>query len=281
MITDRLALMRALFDSAAAGFERDATPVLAPLHADFARYAAPTPGDRVLDLGTGTGSMAWLLAERAHTVTGIDVAMRALALVREHPASAPVHLVCGDLHRLPFKPHSFTLITASFALNATLPHRTLPALRGVLAPGGRFVLQEWGPASPIEQAFDALIDRHATATPPPELAAWREALSEFPPVWDRYLQDVDDYVAWLEDYGFAVEEASESAPVTVRVHSAETMVRFLLARPDRRAEFNAMDQASRATFMAAARAIIKTTGDPAFTWSPVLFRVKARAAGLS
>ncbi len=51
----RLALIQRLFDGSAERYERDITPLYAPLAADLVAYAAPRRRDRVLDIGTGTG----------------------------------------------------------------------------------------------------------------------------------------------------------------------------------------------------------------------------------
>src|SRR5947208_12780021 len=45
--------------------------------------AAPAPGARALDLATGTGDIAFVLAERGARVVGVDVTKRMIELARD------------------------------------------------------------------------------------------------------------------------------------------------------------------------------------------------------
>jgi len=273
---NRLALMRALF-ATAAQHDGDIAAAFAPLHADFAAYAAPRPTDRALDLGSGSGGVARLIAPRVRLLVALDFAPDALTLARQVvPGSAA--FVCGDIERLPFVAGAFTLLTASFALHATLPARSLPALRRALAPGGRLVIQEWGPADALHLAVDDLLAGYASDSPPAALAALRAALGSLPLLWSNMLQDVEDYREWLAEYGFGVEHAEEGAPATVRIPSADAYLRFLLARPDRRAELDGLDSGQRAAFLTAARERVAAATEPdgSLRWTPGLLRVTAR-----
>src|SRR3954452_16573973 len=51
--------------------------------------AAPRPGERVVDVGCGTGNAALLAAERGARVTGVDPAARLLDVAREEAAARP------------------------------------------------------------------------------------------------------------------------------------------------------------------------------------------------
>lgn len=92
-----------------------------------------------LDVGTGSGYLATLLAEQGHRVEGIDLAEgmleQARASVTEMPA--PPSFRVGDAMRPPFEPGSFDLITARFVVWTLLePQRALEQWRGLLRPGG-------------------------------------------------------------------------------------------------------------------------------------------------
>lgn len=274
----RLAVLRAVFDRAAPDYARQVAPLLAPLYDDFLAYAAPQPDDRALDLGTGPGDIARRLAHHARLVIGLDLSLPALALARRADPTRVVHLVQSDLERLPFCAGSFSLITASFVLHTTSPQRSLPALRRALVTGGRLVIQEWGPADRLHLALDDLLADYASVAPPPALAALQQALAGLPPLWGDRLQDVEDYREWLTEYGFGVEHACEGAPVTLRLPSAEAYLHFLVARPDRRAELEAMSAGQREAFLDAARSLLAAavSTDGEIVWAPVLFRVRAR-----
>jgi ubiquinone/menaquinone biosynthesis C-methylase UbiE len=274
---DRRTLIQYLFDESAGRYERDITPVFAPLTADFVAYAAPRRADRALDVGTGTGLLARHLAPYVQNVVGVDIAPRVLAAARDLPTVANVHYVRADLNRLPFPAGGFTLVAASFGLNVTDPDRSLRALRRVMAPGGRFVLQEWGPVGALDRWIDELLDEYAADDPGPAVLALREALEDDPARWRSQLQDVDDYAERLGELGFAVEDAREYAPVMIRFTHKDDYLRYKLAWTYRYEEVRAMDEDRRAAFMAAARASLADMAQPdgSIVWEPVVFRVTA------
>lgn len=275
---NRLDLIRTLFDQSAERYERDIVPVFAPLTADFVACAAPQPTDTALDIGTGTGLAARMLAPYVCRVVGVDISAASLRAARGVSTAANVHYARADIHRLPFPAGGFSLVVASFGLNATDPAYSLRAIRRVIAPGGRLVIQEWGPADPLNLALRDLLADYAPKQPGERLAALREQLDAHPAPWSDQLQDVDDYREWLADLGLDVEDAAEHAPVAIRLPTAATYLAFFLAWTFRFEEVRAMDEATRAAFYAAAhaRAAEDAQPDGSLVWQPVVFRVSAR-----
>ncbi len=115
------------------------------------------PGERALDLATGTGDVAFGLAARGAVVTGLDITLRMLQLARAKPASAAAPAVtwaAGDMTTLPFPSGAFAIVTTSYGL------RNVPDLREavaevvrVLAPGGRFLSLDFNrPEGPMLRA---------------------------------------------------------------------------------------------------------------------------------
>lgn len=111
------------------------------------RLAAVPAGGRVLDVATGTGAVAFALAEATPSaqVVGVDFcepmldAARAKALRRGGRISFEV----GDVLALPYSDASFDAVTVSFGVRnfADIP-RGLAEMRRVLKPGGRLVCLE-------------------------------------------------------------------------------------------------------------------------------------------
>jgi len=101
---------------------------------------------RILDLATGTGSVALLLAEEGYHVTGVDIAPRMIDIARVKAAKRGVKNVaflCQDAARLEL-PGAFDLAVSLFdSLNYLLTARALQqTFAGVyrhLAPGGGFI----------------------------------------------------------------------------------------------------------------------------------------------
>jgi SAM-dependent methyltransferase len=117
--------------------ERVSPPLLgSKIRNDMLRaFLAPGAGDRIVDLGCGSGrALLWNRDWRARAV-GVDIAPFFATEAR-----AQVDLLLGDLRRLPFADGTFT---KAYSLDV-LEHLSPEALRGmlgeaarVIAPGGR------------------------------------------------------------------------------------------------------------------------------------------------
>lgn len=114
---------------------------------------AARPGERVLDLGCGTGHQAAALAQQGCRVVGLDADDRMLAKARaDHAGVRGLEFVAGDAQELdvaaligPEGEHPFDAVLSNAALH-WMP-RTDAVLRGVAAvlrPEGRFVAELGG-----------------------------------------------------------------------------------------------------------------------------------------
>ena len=105
--------------------------------------AALAPSQRVLDIGSGTGTLA-VLAKRLHpdvSVVGLDPDPKALARARERASRAGIsaRFDQGFADELPYPDASFDRVTSSFMfhhLREKDRSKTLREVRRVLAPGG-------------------------------------------------------------------------------------------------------------------------------------------------
>ena len=112
------------------------------------RQMAPKPGDRILDVCTGTGDLA--LAFHRHLsgdceVIGTDFCEEMLDYARKKPvASGKVTFSQADSQRLPFDDNSFDIVTVAFGLrNVEDTDLGLRELVRVCRPGGKIGILEF------------------------------------------------------------------------------------------------------------------------------------------
>ncbi len=123
---------------------------------------APAPGERVLDVATGTGMVAAeLIARGGCSVVAVDQSAEMLAAARARfgglsanggsPGAAPrergprVELIEAQAEALPFEDASFDALTFTYLLRyVDDPRATVAELARVLRPGGRVASLEFG-----------------------------------------------------------------------------------------------------------------------------------------
>jgi ubiquinone/menaquinone biosynthesis C-methylase UbiE len=103
------------------------------------------PGERVVDIGCGTGIYALELARRGLRVIGLDSSLEMIAIAREKCREAGLASlwVCGSAEALPFRSASADLALAVTSLCFVLhPDRAIDEMCRVITPDGRVVLGE-------------------------------------------------------------------------------------------------------------------------------------------
>ncbi len=112
---------------------------------------AAAPGQRVLDVATGTGLVAFTLAQSSGCeVVGLDQSEPMLTEARRRLALRPglehrVRFMSGEAERLPFADGEFDALTFTYLLRyVDDPAATMRELARVLRPGGRIGMVEFG-----------------------------------------------------------------------------------------------------------------------------------------
>ena len=105
-------------------------------------------GDRVLDVGCGTGFATEGLLRETESVYGLDQSPHQLSKAyAKFGKRGPVRFHMGDAERLPFAKDSFDVVWSSGSIEYwPAPVETLRELRRVAAPGGQVLVV--GPDSP-------------------------------------------------------------------------------------------------------------------------------------
>ena len=110
--------------------------------ARLVELAAPKKGEHVLDVATGTGLVAHLVASKVTpgSVIGVDLSDRMLSIARAKQ-SRNTQFVGMAAERLVFRPETFDLVTMGEALAyLSDPNDALAEANRVLRPGGRLAV---------------------------------------------------------------------------------------------------------------------------------------------
>ena len=119
----------------------------------------PQPGERILDLSTGTGWTSRLVARRGATVIGADIAGDLLEAAREKAASEGLRISyqIGDAEDLPFETGSFDAVVSTFGIMfASKPEAAAAELARVCRKGGRIALTTWLSDSNLFKMFQVM-----------------------------------------------------------------------------------------------------------------------------
>ena len=142
----------AAFNAAASHFDEAPVSFFARFGAELVARCGVAPGERVLDVGCGTGHAALAAAEAvgsSGTVFGADLAVPLLEVARakaRERGMEHVEFVEGDYRALGFPNGAFDVVLCSFAifLVPDMPG-ALAELWRMVAPGGRLGVTSWGP----------------------------------------------------------------------------------------------------------------------------------------
>jgi SAM-dependent methyltransferase len=163
-------------------------------------HAAPREGERVVDVGCGTGNASLLAAARGARVTGVDPAARLLEVAREQAAAQGLEatFLGGEAAGLPLADGEADLVISVFGVIFAPDAASAAAeMARVTAADGRIVLTAWIPEGGIFELVRARREamQQTTGAPAGSPAfAWH---------------DRDTVAGLLEPHGFAVTTQEE------------------------------------------------------------------------
>jgi SAM-dependent methyltransferase len=152
------------------------------------RFAGIGPGQKLLDVGCGTGVVALTAVRAGAAVVGADLAPALLERARDHAELARLEVAFeeADVECLPFADASFDVVVSQFGhIFGPRPELTVAEMLRVLKPGGTLAFSTWPPELFIGQMF-SLVGQYSPPAPdgvrPPgewgEPALVRERLGE-------------------------------------------------------------------------------------------------------
>ncbi len=119
----------------------------AQLEKEFVKVLGKNPVSDFLDIGTGTGRILELMADRVERGMGIDVSSEMLTVARTNLEAANlrnVHVRQGDMYNMPVDDQSVDLATLHLVLHySDDPQQVIEEAARVLKPGGRLVIVDF------------------------------------------------------------------------------------------------------------------------------------------
>jgi SAM-dependent methyltransferase len=159
------------WDAATNAYDRGWVPQIERLTESCVARANPRPGERVLDLATGTGVGAFAAARAVGvggSVTGIDMSAKMVAFADRRAAEAGVANVAfrrNDMEMTGADDGEFDAVTCAFGLMFAADRAAAFAeIARVTAPGGRVSVCVWGrrAACGFAEVFP-IVDAHVTS----------------------------------------------------------------------------------------------------------------------
>jgi SAM-dependent methyltransferase len=182
----------AVFDTMAAEYDRHRPTYPDQLIDQVCHAGGLTPGDRVLEIGCGTGQLTRSLVARGLSVTAVEPGQNLISLARQvAPGVAFVNRRFEDAEL----PEPFSAVFCAAAFHWLDPDVSWRKVAQSLAPGGLLALMQHCGVRDPETAADADALLAALAGAAPEIAA------EWPP-----LRDLEAILAGVSDRRANVSE---------------------------------------------------------------------------
>jgi ubiquinone/menaquinone biosynthesis C-methylase UbiE len=173
------------------------TATLGDIHDLVIERLAPAPGDRWLDLATGTGAIAERAAAAGASVTGIDLSPVLIETAKEQAAAKGIEIDyrVGDVERLDLPDAGFDKVSSTVGIMFAPDHEAAASeLARVTAPGGRIALANWTPTGGLGKLFKVMAP-YQPAPPPSSPFDWGDEAKVRQLLGDAFELEIEERVS--------------------------------------------------------------------------------------
>ncbi len=158
----------------------------------------PQPGERILDVATGTGWAARRIAARGAIVTGVDLGAEVIEAARA--LSSGIDFRVGDAEALPFPDNHFDAVISTFGVMfARDPEAVARELARVVRPGGRVSLANWAIGGSVHNMFQLIRSyKPAEQNPPPSPFEWGSSARVVELLGDHFELDFESGTSFFQ-----------------------------------------------------------------------------------
>jgi len=273
-------VVRSLWESDALAWDRYWVPIFSLFARQLALVSSPSPGDVILDVGTGSGLAVRELCKTTPSVglvVGIDSSEEMIRLAHRRAASAGlknVKFLKMLAEELRFPDGFFDVVVSNCGINVAGFSQSVKEICRVLRPGGVFTFNDWHliDVKP-HRIFGETLRKHRTATPSPQLGLERAALATLESC-SRSLGRKGQ-LQIVREAGF-----KKTSLVThthrVRLNRIQDFLRIRLCRSTIRREMSEMTASKRRIFLSDLRSALKQfIHDDAFVFDWDVFYMRA------
>ena len=201
-------------------YDAHVTPYHAPIARRLLELARIEEGERILDIGCGTGIVAFEAAAavgEGGSVVGIDLAERAVRLAADKAAAAGlrhVRFVVMDSRALRFPAGSFDAVLSGFGHPLIERRRCFEEVHRVVGTRGRFALCTWNPVKALSKAtfvvVREMLERRRPAVVAPDVARLIEARKILASTEEgKETQSADGWIRLFRSAGLSSAETVE------------------------------------------------------------------------
>jgi len=179
-------------------YERIADTIV-DVHEAVVELLAPAPGDRWLDLATGTGAVAEDAAAAGAQVTGIDLAPMLIETAKERASAKGLEIDyrVGDAERLDLPDAAFDKVSSTCGVMFAPDHEAVAReLARVTKPGGRIGLANWTPDGGLGRLFKVMAP-YQPAPPPSSPFDWGDETRVRELLGDDFELELEERVSTL------------------------------------------------------------------------------------